>query len=447
LTDYFWDLTDLISLKQSLDWDDIFFSYRNYINVPHMIPLDGDLLSLYYRTDILEHFDLPVPKTWQEYNDVAETVHGETYNGTTLIGSCVPRKLGCSAYIWTYLVLSSMTQNQGTSTGFLFDSLTMEPLTSKALEKAIEYLMGQVKYGAPDEFDDCNANIKWMNEGRCVLTYNWGDSFTAQKGSNIDGLLGVAPTPGSPQVYDRRIHELVDCTEELCGKYGFYDGDSGWINRAPYAAFGGWSGAISIKSNSEKALETVSFFSFMSNHQESIALNGLEPYRKSQMNVSTYVDLGYSLNQSSQYVDTVSASLDSENVVMDIRFPGSPDMNGIMDEEITSFLITSYLSGFNSTKRIDVSSILTTQDGQSEPISSASVVNSITYQLTEIISADGANIIREYQESLNYNPSVASATEKNTNKPSDNSSSKIWIVFVVILILAIAATVYYFYAK
>merc|ERR1719232_2184960 len=229
LTGDFASLNDFVSSSTMLNWTDIFFTYRESINVFNntikMIPFDGDLFSMYYRTDVLEDFGLDVPRTWQEYNKVAQIVHNQTYKNTTLIGSCVGRKLGCNNYFWTNLILSSMTQYEGTSTGFLFDPLTMEPLTSEALEKAIEYLEGQVKYGAPDEFDECGINTKWMKEGRCVLTYNWGDSFKDQKGSSVDGLLGVAPTPGSTHVYGRETKELVRCNEELCGKNGVYDED------------------------------------------------------------------------------------------------------------------------------------------------------------------------------------------------------------------------------
>jgi len=123
---------------------------NSFNNKVKMIPFEGDVLSLYYRKDILDDFGFNAPRTWEEYNRIAETVHGIYYKGTNLIGSCVGRRKGCAGYFWTNLVLSSMTQYGGVSSGFLFDPLTMNPLTSEALEKAIEYLEGQVKYGAPD---------------------------------------------------------------------------------------------------------------------------------------------------------------------------------------------------------------------------------------------------------------------------------------------------------
>jgi len=56
-----------------------------------------------------------------------------------------------------------------------------------------------------------------MNEGRCVLTYNWGESFKAQNKSAKN--LGVTPIPGSTHVYDRESKELVRCNKELCGVF------------------------------------------------------------------------------------------------------------------------------------------------------------------------------------------------------------------------------------
>merc|ERR1719232_2074277 len=398
LTGDFASLNDFVSSSTMLNWTDIFFTYRESINVFNntikMIPFDGDLFSMYYRTDVLEDFGLDVPRTWQEYNKVAQIVHNQTYKNTTLIGSCVGRKLGCPNYFWTNLILSSMTQYQGTTNGFLFDPLTMEPLTSEALEKTIEYLEGQVKYGAPDEFDYCSQdstessspNIKWMNEGRCVLTYNWGGSFMAQKGSAIEGLLGVAPTPGSLYAYERDTKELVRCNEELCGKYGSYDKDHGWINQARYAAFGGWAGAANTRTSFEQKVETANFFSFISSIPESVSALQQEPFRQSQLIVSDYVDLGYPVNGTEQYFDTISSSLNSENTVVDIRFPGAQEMYRVYNEEVARYL-EDILAGDPSARYL-----------QSE--SRSSVVESITEQFNEIAAAFDSKSY--YQSSLNY---------------------------------------------
>ena len=84
------DLGKFVRESTILDWLDVFLAFREVTTVyekrVYMIPLDGDVLSFFYRRDILEHFNLKVPRTWDEYAEVAEAVHGKTYNGTTLSG-------------------------------------------------------------------------------------------------------------------------------------------------------------------------------------------------------------------------------------------------------------------------------------------------------------------------------------------------------------------------
>ena len=69
---------------------------NNFEDVLHMVPMQGDVLSMCYRRDALEQFGLPVPKTWQDYSNVAAAAHGQSYGDATLIGFCVPRRKGCS---------------------------------------------------------------------------------------------------------------------------------------------------------------------------------------------------------------------------------------------------------------------------------------------------------------------------------------------------------------
>jgi multiple sugar transport system substrate-binding protein len=88
-----------------------------------------------------------------------------------------------------------------------------------------------------------------MNAGECVLTYNWGDGFkqSMEEGSQLrePGRLGVLKVPGSTQVLDRDTMKLVDCDADLC-RHGDYHEDIGWVNRAPYMAFGGWVSRIAV---------------------------------------------------------------------------------------------------------------------------------------------------------------------------------------------------------
>jgi ABC-type glycerol-3-phosphate transport system substrate-binding protein len=159
------------------DWLDIFLSYRKWISQYQdeilMYPLDGDVLSLFYREDVLDAFGFQKPRTWDEYNQIAAAVHGKIYKNHTLTGSCIGRLKGCAGAYWANLVLSSMTQYRGTWEGHLFDSADMTPLLGEAFEKMLELMETQARYGAENEFEDCvDLNSDYMNNGTCVLSYS-----------------------------------------------------------------------------------------------------------------------------------------------------------------------------------------------------------------------------------------------------------------------------------
>lgn len=125
----------------------------------------------------------------------------------------------------------------------------------------------------------------------------WGDMFRRSKaeGSILHDKLGIAPTPGSEFVLDRKTGKLVRCTRERC-PYGVWYDDLGFVNSAPYAANGGWGAAISNNASPEKQAALADFFLFASSRDQSeqyviptnasapwYLINGQDPFRKSQL--------------------------------------------------------------------------------------------------------------------------------------------------------------------
>ena len=158
-----------------LDWPDILLPFRKYVaqfeGKIYMLPLDGDIHSMYVRNDILDFFGLGVPRTWDEYNNVAKSLHGKVYNNMTLSGSCVSRVIGSHGQYWSHLILSSMTQTHGPSTGSMFDTETMEPLLGEAFIETLRILEYQALYGVVTEFDNLNlheVHSAHMNDGTCA---------------------------------------------------------------------------------------------------------------------------------------------------------------------------------------------------------------------------------------------------------------------------------------
>jgi multiple sugar transport system substrate-binding protein len=149
LTSYIQEFSSRIS-----DWSDVMLGYRQniaqYEGKILLYPLDGDTLSLFYRRDILEAFNLKVPRTWDEYLAVAEATHGKVFENETLVGNCIARMPACAAQYWANMVLATITQTNGDSSGFMFDTADMTPLAGPALEETLRILESQLPFGPPD---------------------------------------------------------------------------------------------------------------------------------------------------------------------------------------------------------------------------------------------------------------------------------------------------------
>ena len=81
MLDGFMDLTEYVKSNQYADWTDVLLALRTYVtsfeDKIYLVLLDGDTHTLFYRKDVLEAFGLDVPRTWNEYNEVAKAVHGK----------------------------------------------------------------------------------------------------------------------------------------------------------------------------------------------------------------------------------------------------------------------------------------------------------------------------------------------------------------------------------
>jgi multiple sugar transport system substrate-binding protein len=371
MQDGLWDLTDFIkNYQRNPDfWTDILLFYRDilssYDNRIYLFPFDGDLISLYYRADLLERHGMRPPKTWDEYNDIAMYFHGHQeeqmdpvtgdFRNVTLSGSCIGRVRNCAGMYWTQLVSSSFTQYEGTSTGSLLDTRDLSPLLGPAMEETLRILEVQALYGSEDEFEGCLDNqINHMNNGKCVLSLNWGDSFTQHilPGSVLPGKLGVAPSPGSHRVLDRATKQLVECTPDRCpfsDRHVTADGKEIFVNKAPYAAFGGWSGAVANHVSPEHKRAVADFLAFASDTPKAIKYvipdqtsgavhTGQDPYRKSMLAVDPWVAKGYPEEATKTYLDTIQSGLSSKNVVADMRFPLAASILDALDERVYDYL-------------------------------------------------------------------------------------------------------------
>lgn len=329
---YLEDLSDKVAADADLKSDDIAGFFREfsqqYSGKTYMLTLDGDFHMVYYRSDILEAESLSPPETWDDYLSIAKTLHGKDMNGDgeADYGSCISKKRNAQAY-WAILsIAGGFLQSKGTRQGAFFDTNDMSPLVNnEGFAAALDVYTESTNYGPPDEINlDVGDTRGLFTSGRCALTIDWGDIGTLAidpANSKVIDKVGAVMLPGSRKVLDRETGKLADCDADLCPHA------VNGVNRAPFAAFGGWSGGINASADQKVKDAAYEFFSYMSQPAQSnvdvtIGKTGFNPYRLSQFNdMDTWLKAGMSEAAAKNYLGAIGASLDSPNMMLDLRIP------------------------------------------------------------------------------------------------------------------------------
>lgn len=354
LVNYLEDLTPYVENDPAIQWEDIAPFFRNfsatYQGRIYLVPLDGDFHMVYYRTDVLEEAGLQPPKTWDEYLQVAAAVHGKDMNGDGEgdYGSCISKARSAQAYWWITSIAGPYIQSLGTAQGVWFDTETMKPLIdNEGFIRALEIYKETSKYGPPDEATlDVGDTRSLFVGGRCALSLDWGDIGTLAIDPTISVVqdkVGAVITPGATEVVDRATGKLVPCDEATC-PYAI-DG----VNYAPFASFGGWSGGVSAGISQEKKDAAYAYFSYVSqpaqaNIDVTIGRTGFNPYRISQFeNLEPWLQAGMSEVAATSYLGAIQASLDSPNMVLDLRVPQNQRYQQVvLDTVLSQFLAGEY---------------------------------------------------------------------------------------------------------
>ncbi len=326
------DLTDRVAKDTALQIDDIAPFFREfsqqYGGRTYLITLDGDFQMVYYRKDHFQAAGLEAPKTWDDYVAAAKALHGKDLNGDGQpdYGSCIAKKRNAQSYWMISSIAGAFLQSKGTSQGGFFDTRNMKPLyNNDAFGKALDVYLETTKYGPPDEINlDVGDTRALFTTGRCALTLDWGDIGTLaidKTTSKVVDKVGSVILPGSKQVLNRDTGKLEPCNPSLCPHA--VDG----VNHAPFAAFGGWSGGINKKAPAKVKDAAYDFISYMSQPAQSnvdvtIGRTGFNPYRISQFkNLELWVKAGMSEAAAKDYLGAIEASLNSPNMMLDLRIP------------------------------------------------------------------------------------------------------------------------------
>jgi multiple sugar transport system substrate-binding protein len=344
------DLSDFVANDADLDINDIAPYFREFNQKidgkTQLITIDGDFQMLYYRTDVLGELGLKPPKTWDEYLEVAAAAHGKDMNGDGEkdFGSCMFKKRNAQSFYAIMSIAAPFVQTQGTGQGVFFNTENMKPMVNnEAWAAALAFFKESGKYGPPEELNhDIGDTRALVTTGRCALMLDWGDIGPLsidENNSKIKDLVGASILPGSTKVLDWGSGKLVPCDAQRCPHA--IDG----VNHAPFAAFGGWSGAINAKSDPKVIEAAYKFLSYMnqaaqSNYDVTQGWTGYNPYRISQFeNIEPWVEAGFSRESAENYLGAIGNSLNSPNMASDMRIPGTQRYQGIvLDRELARYL-------------------------------------------------------------------------------------------------------------
>ncbi len=344
------DLDPYIAKDDKIDLDDIAPYFREFGQKvggkTKLLMVDGDFQMVYYRKDVLENAGLEPPKTWEDYLDIASKIHGQDMNddGVADFGSCIFKKRNAQSYFAIQTFAAPIVQTHGTAQGFHFDNSTMKPLINNdGWKKAFELYKETGKYGPPEELNmDIGDTRAIFKAGRCGLLVEWGDPGPLQLDDDataIKGLLYAVSALGSTEVLDRATGKLVPVTSENAPHS--VDG----INYAPFAAFGGWAGAINKNATQKKKDAAYAFLSYMNQAAQSsvdvtIGATGYNPYRLSQLaSPDLFVEAGMPLELAVNYIGAINEALNSLNMASDMKIPGASNYTGVvLDTELARYL-------------------------------------------------------------------------------------------------------------
>jgi multiple sugar transport system substrate-binding protein len=347
---YLADLSDKVKNDPVIKWDDIGPFFRDfsatYQGKVYAVPLDGDFHMVYYRSDLLKKDGLNPPETWDDYLAIAKKYQGQDLNGdgTTDFGSCISKKRNAQAYWFITSIAGGYIQTTGTNQGAFFSTDDMKPLIQNdAFAAALDVYKNTTQYGPPDELnEDVGATRGNFTSGRCALSMDWGDIGTLAidpATSKVQDKVGAVILPGSKNVLDRATGKLVPCDATTCPNA------VNGINHAPFASFGGWSGAINAKVDQKVQDAAYAFLAYVSAPEQSnkdvtIGATGFNPYRTSQFtDTSLWLQAGMSEAAAKDYLGAIQASLQSPNMILDLRIPKTQQYQQVvLDTAVSQFL-------------------------------------------------------------------------------------------------------------
>ncbi|MEA3513704.1 MAG: extracellular solute-binding protein [Campylobacterota bacterium] len=329
-------------VKDKLDWEDVLPIYKKNVlswnNKIYGIPYDGDCINLYYRKDIFENksyqerfkkefgYELAVPKTWKEYEEVAKFFNAWDWDGDGEIeyGIAGSRLKGYGTMLQFFTRAAAYAKHPNNK-GFYFNPENMKPnINNPAFIKALDEYISIMRYTPKEILNFSPGSVRdSFISGEVAMAIDWANIGTMSINSDISVVkdkVGYAVLPGNENVYNYETNRWEE----------FYNNVS--------SISGNWTMFVNKESKNKKlAFEFASYMGSksMTSKLTTLGWTGVNPSRYSHFdNYKDLVNMGFKEQDAKEYLATIKESLNNKNVMVDIRIPGATRYYNIISKYI-----------------------------------------------------------------------------------------------------------------
>lgn len=331
------------------NWDSVLDKVKKimYVNGErYSVPLDGDVIIGYYRTDALDNadnktkfkakygYDLAAPATWKQYQDIAEFFTGWDWTGDGkpdwgVLEAQGPKDVG--PFIFTSRA-AAYAANPNVPGSLFFDPDTMEPsISNPGWVQALKDWIALKKFGPPEMATTPGGAMRGnFVAGNYALGIDWADvGIQAQdeKGSTIKGKLGYFVLPGAEEVWNLKTNAWDKFATP---------------SRAPYLGWGGWHGSVAAKSKvPDAAWDFLNFIDSTDNAFTAVTTPGTarNPYRTDQFTkVAAWENAPVKYKDPGPYLKVLQAAMDDPNTQFDLRIPKAGRYFEVLDNWVQQAL-------------------------------------------------------------------------------------------------------------
>ncbi len=329
-------------------WQDIFVLERRreavWGDFPMAIPFGSPVLICYCRTDLLQHLDMPPPRTWAEYDRLAEMfAHREK------LGKLAPppdqpwhATIEPLAPGWAGLMLlarAAPLAKHADNYSTLFDIKTMRPLIAgPPFVRALRQMAAARAHASAPLTHDPGSARKAFWEGRCAMAVTWPTSTHGPRSDNKKS--------GQPQAKKATF----TCTPiELPGSLEVYNIDeSRWIRRdrhdeihVPLLTTTGRLGLVGKESPNPQAAARLLMWLSGSEPNPPISVHSSQTtlYCRGQLrSPRQWVEAQMSADAARCYGDLVAQVFDRREWLFALRIPGRWEYLAALDEAVQQSL-------------------------------------------------------------------------------------------------------------